>query len=123
MQMKKHSILTLVFMIIPFPIFATADGPDYWKVQKVRSNDVLNMRVEPNWQSNKVGEIPYNGTCLKTLECVGGLTFEEFTTLSEAEQKKIMKKRPRWCKVKFKDTTGWVSGKYLTEGQDPECYK
>jgi hypothetical protein len=89
----------------------------------VRSDDVLNIRVEPDWRSEKIGEIPYNGTCIQNLGCVGGLTADEFTTLTESEQKKILKTRPRWCKIKYKSTEGWVSGKYITEGQDPECYE
>ena len=50
------------------------------------------------------------------LGCVGGLTFEEFTKLSDEEKKKIEHERPRWCKVEYEKTVGWVAGRYLTEG-------
>ena len=115
-----YLILCLGFVSI---VHATSDGPDYWKVVKVEAHDVLNVRERPDWKSKKVIEIPYNGVCLANLGCIGGLSFSEFTDLPEAEKKKILKKRPRWCKIKFNNTTGWVSAKFLREGQDPECYK
>ena len=96
--------------------FATADGPDYWQVRDIEQGDVLNIRQEPNRQSRKTGEIPPDGQCIKNIKCVGGLTFEEFTTLSEAEKEKISKQRPRWCYVEYKGKKGWVAGRYLREG-------
>jgi len=102
---------------------ATADGPDYWKIINVASDDALNLREHPNWKSRKVAEIPYNVTCLANLECVGGLSLQEIINLSEAEKKKILKQRPKWCKVKFNSITGWVSAKFLAEGQELKCNK
>lgn len=96
--------------------FATADGPDYWQVHGVDSNDVLNIRSEPHWQAGKIGEIPSDGQCIKNLRCVGGLTLQEFTTLSEAEKQRITKERPRWCYIEYKGIKGWVAGRYLREG-------
>ncbi len=101
----------------------TADGPDYWQVQKVCSDDVLNIREKFNWKSKKVGEILYNGKCIQNLGCICGLTLHEFTELSKAEQEKILRKRPRWCKINYRGVEGWVSGRYLREGQDEECCK
>ncbi len=95
---------------------AEADGPDHWKVVGVAAGDVLNIRQEPSGKSAKIGEIPPNGTCVKNIKCVGGLTFEEFTTLSEAEKNKIKKERPRWCYIEYKGLKGWVAGRYLREG-------
>jgi hypothetical protein len=48
--------------------------------------------------------------------CRGGLTFHEFSTLSESEKQQILKQRPRWCRVSYRGTTGWVAGRYLREG-------
>lgn len=120
--MKKSIITALVSIPFSLSVFATADGPDYFQVRNVRSDDVLNMRIKPDWRSKKVGEIPFSGICLKNLGCVGGLTIDE-STLPEKEQNKIRKKRPIWCKVKYKNIVGWVSGRYIAEGQYDECYK
>jgi len=114
--------ILLNILISPSPILATADGPDYWKVINVESDDVLNIREKSTWKSNKVGEIPFNGKCIQNLGCIGGLTLTEFTDLSEAEKQKIRKKRLRWCKIRYKNIIGWVAGRYLSEGQDDECY-
>ena len=95
---------------------STADGPDYWQVYGVESGDVLNIRNEPNWQSEKIGEIPHDGNCIKNFKCVGGLTYEEYTSLPEAEKEKILKQRPRWCHIEYQGIKGWVAGRYLREG-------
>jgi hypothetical protein len=47
--------------------------------------------------------------------CKGGLTYHEFITLSEAEKQRILKQRPRWCRVSYQGLTGWVAGRYLQE--------
>jgi hypothetical protein len=106
----------LLFCFITSYALAGADGPDYWVVHGVKPGDVLNMRQEPDWKSGKVGEIPPDGQCLRNLKCVGGLTFEEFTSLSEAEKNRINKARPRWCYIEYHGVKGWVAGRYLREG-------
>lgn len=103
-------------MLVSLDVMATADGPDYWQVHSVDSNDVLNIRSEPHWQARKIGEIPPDGQCIKNLRCVGGLTFQEFTTLSDDEKQRISKERPRWCYIEYKGIKGWVAGRYLREG-------
>jgi Bacterial SH3 domain len=95
---------------------AEADGPDYYAVRGVARGDVLNMRAEPSPHAPKVGEIPPNGTCIRNLGCKGGLTFEEFTTLAPEEKERRARENPRWCKVEYQGVTGWVAGRYLTEG-------
>lgn len=109
------SFLTLVFITIPHIAFSEADGPDYWKVYGVESGDVLNIRREGNFTSEKIGEIPSNGLCIKNLRCVGGLTYHEFTNLSEAEKNRIKKERPRWCHIEYRGIKGWVAGRFLRE--------
>lgn len=96
--------------------FAEADGPDFYRVTGVASNDVLHIRAEPNPHAARLGDIPHDGTCVRNLGCKGGLTFEEFTTLSKAEQAEREKANPRWCKVEYQRTVGWVAGRYLAEG-------
>jgi hypothetical protein len=115
----KNSLRSLFFLwviLIGHHACAEADGPDYWRVHGVDSGDVLNIRCEANPTSEKIGQIPPDGQCIKNLKCIGGLTLNEFTTLSEAQKEKIKKERPRWCQIKFQGITGWVAGRYLREG-------
>jgi hypothetical protein len=116
--MNKSGLVLLccVLLLVPSVLSAEADGPDHWQVTGVEQDDVLNIRDKPDPHAKKVGEIPPDGTCVKNLGCVGGLTFEEFTTLSDEEKKSIERERPRWCKVDYQGTVGWVSGRYLGEG-------
>ena len=111
-----RSIVFLSLFLITQNVFSAADGPDYWQVHGVEKEDVLNIRQAPNHKSKKIGEIPSDGQCLKNLKCEGGLTFEEFTNLTEAEKNKIKKERPRWCYIEYKGVKGWVAGRYLREG-------
>jgi hypothetical protein len=77
---------------------------------------VLNIRAEPSASARKIGEIPPDGSCIRNLGCKGGLTFEEFTNLSPEEKALRARENPRWCKVEYRGVTGWVAGRYLTEG-------
>ena len=105
-----------LFIIISGIALADADGPDYYKITGVASDDVLNMRSEANYNAQKVGEIPAKGNCVKNLGCQGGLTMSEFRDLLKAEQTAILRKRPRWCQVEYRGIKGWVSARFLSEG-------
>jgi hypothetical protein len=95
---------------------AEADGPDYYRVVNVAQSDVLNIRAQPTAKARKIGEIPPGADCVRNLGCQGGLTLHEFTTLSEAQKAQRLRNNPRWCKVEYRGTTGWVAGRYLAEG-------
>jgi hypothetical protein len=101
------------------PVTADADGPDFYRVTGVSTRDVLYIRAAPTARSDKVGTIAADGTCIRNLGCKGGLTFEEFSTLSKPQQAKRLKQNPRWCQVEHQGVTGWVAGRYLTEGSCP----
>ena len=109
------SLIVASVVLLAAQAFADADGPDFYDVKGVAAGDVLNIRAKAGYRSAKVGEIPADGTCLRNLRCRGGLTFEEFSTLSEADKRKIERQRPRWCRVEYHGVTGWVAGRYLQE--------
>jgi len=97
-QMKTILKQTLLLLIVTSGVaIADADGSDYYKVEGVASNDVLNIRTKANPHADKVGEIPPRANCVKNLGCKGGLTMSEFTELSKKEQAVILRKCSRWC--------------------------
>ena len=98
---------------------AAADGPDHFRVTSVAANDVLNLRAAPDPKAAKVGVIPSNANCVRNLGCRGGLSFQEYTTLSPAQQKERLRQHPRWCRVEYRGVTGWVAGRFLAEGSCP----
>lgn len=102
--------------LLPAVAAAEADGPDYFRVTGVGAEDVLNIRAEPSAASPKTGEIPPDADCIRNLGCRGGLSFEEFTTLTKSQQAERLRDNPRWCSIKYQEVIGWVAGRYLTEG-------
>ena len=108
--------ISCIFIASPIVVIAEADGPDYYSIHGVADNDVLNVRDDANAHAKKVGEIPAGATCVKNLGCQGGLSMNEYMTLSKQQQDELKKQRPRWCHIQYKGIDGWVSGKYLIEG-------
>lgn len=109
-------LAALAMALGPCAALADADGPDFYAVRGVAQGDVLNIRAEPDPHAHKVGEIPPDGTCIRSLGCKGGLTFREHTELSPAEKERRERENPRWCRVEYRGVTGWVAGRYLAEG-------
>jgi hypothetical protein len=105
------------------PASGDADGPDFFAVTGVDRGDVLDIREEPGAHASKVGGIPPDGSCVRNLGCTGGLSFQELTELSPAEQERRLKQNPRWCKVEYRGIMGWVAGRYLREGNCPESQR
>ena len=66
MKTLLKQTLTLLIIVSGLAL-ADSDGSDYFKVNGVASNDVLNIRSKANPASKKVGEIPSGADCVKTL--------------------------------------------------------
>jgi hypothetical protein len=115
----RRSLASLLFAAWSSSAGAEADGPDFYRIKGVTAGDTLAIRAAPNAHASKLGDIPPDGTCIRNLGCQGGLSFQEFTGLSPAEQARRLKRNPRWCKVEYQDVTGWVAGRYLAEGGCP----
>ena len=112
---KFISVLAIVLGAMHLNIAqATADGPDFYKVKGAPDGDKLLLRTAPN-DSRPLGFIPVNAECVRNLGCQGGLTLQEFTSLSDEEKAHRLAANPRWCKVAYQGQTGWVEGQYLAE--------
>lgn len=109
----------LALLLAAGVVRSEADGPDHFQVTGVAANDVLNLRAAPNPKAAKVGVIPPNANCVRNLGCRGGLSFQDYSTLSPAQQKERLRQHPRWCRVEYRGVSGWVAGRYLTEGSCP----
>ena len=112
-------VVVIAVIAASCPAQATADGPDFYRVRGVSATSALSLRAEPSLQAPRIGRIAPDATCLRNLGCQGGLTFEEFTTLSDADKKRRAEENPRWCKVEHRGTVGWVAGRYLAEAPCP----
>ena len=113
----KHALLALV--LLATPAFATADGPDAWRVTGVSLNDVLNLRAGPSVAYPVIGHLPPDARGLQTEICVPTLEFATWDSMSEAERAAVAA-LPRWCLLsKDGARLGWAAGAYLTEDDLP----
>lgn len=102
-------------------VFATADGPDYYRVVDVTANNVLNMRASPNTSGAVIGTIPSNADGIANFGCIGGLTMTEYEAATATER--AAARKTRWCKVGFDRTIGWVAGWFLAEGGSEDGFR
>lgn len=78
-------------------------GPDFWEVSGVSAGDALNMRNGPSPRSALLLRLQNRAT-LRNLGCK-------------------INSGARWCRVELPgDPTarGWVNGRYLREGSEPD---
>lgn len=100
--------------VVP-PAGATADGPDFWRVWNVASNDVLNYRAGPATSYPRLGHIAHNARRVRVVVCVPTTTREQWFELSEALQQQLIA-MPAWCLIEHQGKQrGWVNRRYLTE--------
>jgi hypothetical protein len=90
-----------------------AEGPDFWAVTGVRSNDKLNMRMEPTSESEAILRIPHNARGLKNYGCPNDVTFEQWKSMTKSQRDRAA--RSRWCQVEYQGRKGWVAGRFLRE--------
>ena len=107
-----------LFYILLISSALFAEGVSFWKVQKVRSNDTLNIRSKADHKSDKVSTIPFDEQCLKNHGCGKDLDFESMMSMQEAEVKVFLAQaQDNWCYIEYKGKLGWVSKYYLTPSQ------
>ena len=108
-------LLAVVCGVVASLAQATADGPDFYRAQGIAAGTSVPLQAEPRAEAPRVGAIAATAVCLRNLGCQGGLTLEEFSTLSEADRQLRLAANPRWCKVEHRGTSGWIPGHYLAE--------
>ncbi|MCF6272192.1 MAG: META domain-containing protein [Rhodobacteraceae bacterium] len=112
------AVMVSGFMLLaPLPALSEADGPDFFRVVNVSSDDVLNIRADSNSDSAIIGTIPPGAQGVRNLGCVGGMTFAEYDAATDAERAAGALRG--WCNVEYDGVTGWASQKYLREGSVP----
>jgi len=95
---------------------ATADGPDYFRVQGISAGSLI-LRAAGNQAAPKIGAIPRDVMGLKNLGCKGGLSLSEYQAASPAARKRA--RLTRWCKVDYRGAVGWAAGWFLAESPPP----
>ena len=92
---------------------ATADGPDFYAVTDVATDDVLNLRAGPSEDAEKIGQIAHDARGLQNLGCQGLPAFNEWERMT-GKQREASRKH-YWCKVRYQGVDGWVAGRFLRE--------
>ncbi len=97
------SALSFMVALPASPAFATADGPDFYRVVKVNGSATLHMRARPGKFSRSVYNLPFNARRLNNR----------------------IETRGSWALVEYDGRTGWVHTDYLAEddGNRPTVYK
>jgi len=107
------TVLLLLVAACPSLGAQTADGPSFWAVTGVRSNDALNMRIAPSAESELLVRIPHNARGLKNHGCPNDVTFEQWKRMTKAQRDQAA--RSRWCQVEYQGRKGWVASRFLRE--------
>lgn len=102
-------------MAISGSVMATADGPDFYRVQGVANDSALLVHAEPRPDAAVIARLPANAACLRNLGCQDGLSLEAFNRLSANERQRQVAGNPRWCRINHQGHTGWVAGHFLAE--------
>ena len=111
--------LAIAFALAATPLWATADGPEFWQVKGVRPDDVLNMRMGPGTEYMILDTLPHNARRIRAIVCVPTLDDGDFFALTEAEQTQL-NTLSRWCYVQTEDLKdGWVNMRFMEEDAGP----
>jgi len=93
-----------------------AEDVAFWQVQKVKSNDTLNVRSQSHYKSAKVMELPFNAQCVKNFGCGKDIKLEAMMNMQEAEVKTFLEQaKNNWCYIGYENKAGWVKKNYLKE--------
>jgi hypothetical protein len=126
--MKSLTIITLLLAFNATFAFATADGPDSYKVRNVEKGDVLNIRADHSADAKSVGSLQpdtkgvivserwprWDSDAPPTEEMI-----KDNPSLNKDEKEYLIKNKGKsfWCKVRYKKIVGWVNCKFLGESE------
>lgn len=117
MNLPRHfrQLCFLLCLVFCGSSHATADGPDFYRLNGVATDSERVMRAEPRTEAAPLLGLPAAARCLRSLGCQGGLSQAEYSARSDAAQPQPQVASPRWCKVSYQGTTGWVEARFLAE--------
>jgi len=104
-----------LFLLLSLSALLLAEQTHFLQVQKVRSNDGLNIRVKADYKSKSKGKIPFDATCVVSHGCGKNIDFEAMANMQEDEIKRFLAQaKEEWCYVDYDGITGWSHSYYLT---------
>lgn len=87
---------------------------DFFKIQKVTTDDTLTIRSLASHTSEKVGSIPFDAQCVKNNGCGKEIRLEAMMQMEEEEINVFLAQaKPEWCYVEYDGKRGWVNQFYL----------
>lgn len=90
----------------------------FWQVQKVFSWDGLNIRNNADYTSKKVGQIPFDASCIVNHGCGKDIDFVAMGNMEEDEIKAFLgQSKEEWCYIDYDGISGWAHSYYLTESK------
>ncbi len=81
-QVEIAALLVLVAASWATTVHATADGPDFYAVTDVATDDVLNLRAGPSEDAEKIGQIAHEARGLQNLGCQGLPSYGEWERMT-----------------------------------------
>lgn len=106
--------MKLLLLPLLFSSALLAENISFWQIQKVKSNDTLNVRAQATHKSTKVTAIPFNAQCVKNHGCGKDINLEAMMHMQENEVKTFLEQaKDGWCYVEYEGKKGWVNQVYV----------
>jgi len=105
-------------LLLPLMIASSllAENVAFWDIQKVKSNDTLNIRAQATYKSEKISSVPYNEKCIINHGCGKNINFEAMMDMQEDEIKAFLDQaKDDWCYIEYKGKKAWAKKHYLKE--------
>lgn len=111
----KH-LLPLLTLLITSSLYA--DQISFWQIQKVKSNDSLNIRAMATHKADKVATIAYNEQCVISHGCGKDIDLDSMMDMTEEQARAFLAQaKDGWCYIEHQGKTGWVNKVYLKESK------
>ncbi|MEM6422612.1 MAG: lysozyme inhibitor LprI family protein, partial [Pseudomonadota bacterium] len=113
-----RAVLLILLAFAPLAASATADGPDFFRVEIEGGGAIVDLFETPGGAGALLASVPDGTDGLANRGCEGGLSYADWAQASEAERAEAAGQR--WCRVVYGPFEGWVQGLYLREGNPPQ---